>query len=682
MTSSSSPELWLSDLRYRALVENAAEGVIVLDAHGRIVYANPAVINVTGYSSDDLSSRDAFENVHPEDLALCRAAVTDAMLAAGSRMHAEFRYRHKDGGWRWLDSVLVSRFHESAIGGIVANFRDITEHVYMMQALRVQGEIGRLLADATNADAVRPALLTAIGETLGARAVFEWREGPADVLRCAGAWAHDHDPGAAEFARASLVRSFARGEGIVGRVLSTNDAITVADVTEDPSYIGREAAAAGGVRAAMLVPLPSTAPGNSGVLEVAWGHRFHANDRLVETMVMTGRQIGYFADRIQTRAQLAARDAQLRDARKMELVGRLAGGIAHDFNNLLTAILGYAELLHENLPSDSPLRQDAGEILKVAGSASGVVRQLLAFSRRQVLQTVVFDMNDIVRGMERMLRRLIGEHIVLRTSLHGAPLLARADVVQVEQVLLNLAVNARDAMPSGGDLTITASPASVTGDDPDLPLNPGEYIRLSVRDTGVGMDEDTLDHMFEPFFTTKASGGGTGLGLATVYGIVQQSGGHVRVSSSPGAGSTFDVYLPASQEPVDARSQQGRAKGGSETVLVVEDEPTVRRLACEVLRRAGYRVLEAPGGHEACAVADAHDGPIHLLLTDIVMPGMSGGRVAEILTARRAEMRVVYCSGYADDTVRPEGVARGGQPLLPKPYTTAALLGKVRETLG
>lgn len=378
-------------------------------------------------------------------------------------------------------------------------------------------------------------------------------------------------------------------------------------------------------------------------------------------------------------------EERLRHAQKMEAVGQLAGGVAHDFNNLLTAIIGNADFLLQDLAPGAASRADVSEIRQAADRAAALTRQLLAFSRKQVLQPRALDLNQLVEGVERMLRRLLTENIDVR--LHLAPQLGvvHADPGQLEQVLLNLAVNARDAMPDGGKLVIETADADLQAPDAAEPVGvtPGRYAVLAVSDTGVGMDDHVRSHLFEPFFTTKGPGKGTGLGLATVYGIVQQSGGTIWVYSEPNHGTTFKVYLPstATERAAEAAAAPTVPARGSETVLLVEDAQAVRALANRVLRAAGYNVLPAANGAEAERVASGHEGTIHLLLTDVVMPGLSGRQLAERIGAIRPEMRVLYMSGYTDDAVVHHGVLEEGVAYLEKPFTPDGLARRVRQAL-
>ncbi|HXQ29156.1 MAG TPA: ATP-binding protein [Gemmatimonadales bacterium] len=379
-------------------------------------------------------------------------------------------------------------------------------------------------------------------------------------------------------------------------------------------------------------------------------------------------------------------EEQFLQSQKMEAVGRLAGGVAHDFNNLLTAIIGSADLLRERLGADHPERMEAEEIRQAAMRAADLTRQLLAFSRQQVLSLRVLDLNTIVLGMDKILHRVIGEDIEFRTLLAQDLDPVQADPGQLEQVLMNLAVNARDAMPRGGKLTIETTNATCDAGyaDAHAPITPGRYVVLAVTDTGTGMDERTKAHVFEPFFTTKGKGKGTGLGLSTVYGIVKQFGGFVWVYSEPGHGSVFKIYLPRVDGPPAAAHREpwaAVAPRGVETVLVVEDQAEVRRLSQKVLEGRGYRVLVADHGTDALRLAQAYGGPIDILVTDVVMPGMSGREVGLALTARRPGLKVLYVSGYADQSIVHHGVLEPGLAFLQKPFTADALARKVREVL-
>ena len=381
-----------------------------------------------------------------------------------------------------------------------------------------------------------------------------------------------------------------------------------------------------------------------------------------------------------------ALEQQLRQAHKLEAVGRLAGGVAHDFNNILSVILSYTEMYLDDLKPEDPLRGDIEEIHKAGLRAVGLTRQLLAFSRQQILQPRVIDLNQTLQGLASMLRRLLGEDIELVILTTDRPRGVHADPGQLEQVIMNLAVNARDAMPDGGKLTLETANIDLE-DGPAANLvnaKPGPYLVLTVSDTGVGMDSATCAQIFEPFFTTKAPDKGTGLGLATVFGIVHQSGGAISVTSEPGRGSAFRIYLPHAKrrsEPSNIPVMAGAPVGGSETILLVEDDDAVRVLARTILRRSGYNVLDAQNGGEAFLVCEQYPSPIHLLLTDVVMPRMNGRQVAERLLPLRQDMKVLYMSGYTDDAAVLHGIHESGVAFLHKPITSDALLRKVRGVL-
>ena len=408
------------------------------------------------------------------------------------------------------------------------------------------------------------------------------------------------------------------------------------------------------------------------------------NDRgEVEQVVIVSRDI---TERKEAEELLRRRDEQLRQSQKMEAVGRLSGGIAHDFNNLLGVIIGYSESIEHRTNPDDPLRKSATEIRKAGERAASLTHQLLAFSRQQVLQPQILDLNALVTDMGKMLKRLIGMHIELTTELASDLGQVKAEQSQIEQVILNLVVNARDAMPDGGKLLIETSNLDV---DENLAiscpfLQPGPYVLLTVTDTGIGMDADTRRHIFEPFFTTKEPGKGTGLGLATVYGVVKQSGGGVIVDSEPGKGATFKIFLPKTQESAVApAADENAAKGltGTGTILLVEDEEALLNLTAERLKECGYTVLPARDGVQALELARSFRGPIHLLLTDIMMPRMGGLSLARSMSELRPGIRVVFMSGHTEQQATYREALRSGAESIQKPFTHERLIHLVRQTL-
>jgi len=423
-------------------------------------------------------------------------------------------------------------------------------------------------------------------------------------------------------------------------------------------------------------------------MEVKWKRK----DAGVITVRISGRVVGS-AEEPDVVLEAIAEDVtdrrlledQLRQAQKMEAIGRLAGGVAHDFNNLLMVIGGYAEVILAELPLDHPLHEKGRAIQLAADRATTLTRQLLAFSRKQLLELKIVDVNAIIQDMDRLLRPLIGENVELVITRAPQAAHIRADAGQIEQVLMNLVVNAKDAMPAGGKITIQTQTLVVDGAHGRFPqfIRPGNYVMLSVSDTGMGMDRETQSHIFEPFFTTKEQGKGTGLGLSTVYGIVKQTAGYVMVQSEPGRGTAFHIYLPQAEGAVEkqAVTVAHTNLGGSETILLVEDEESVRELVRDTLTIKGYKVVEACNGEAGLAVAARHDGPIDLVITDVVMPGMGGRELVQQLAQSHPSTKVLYLSGYTEETILGDGTTDHGAAFLQKPFTLQTLARKVKEIL-
>jgi len=629
-----------SERRFRALIENSADILTLFDPAGVITYSSPAAARLVGHDPEDMIGRNVFEWVHPDDLERVTEHLAEALRNPGQPEFVRTQARAHDGSWRMIEGTLTNFLGVPGVEAIVANVRDITEQERAQEALNAAEGKFRTLVEQLPAityisepgpvgrwEYVSPQIETLLGFT------------PQDWMADAGTWWNCVHPEDRE--------RVAESEREIER--------TGKPMRQEYRMLARDGRVLWFRDEAVL--LRRTSAG---------------------TLVMQGVLYDITDQR--------RLEDQLRQAQKMEAVGRLAGGVAHDFNNLLMVIQGHTSLLSERLSDASTERRSLDQIQKSSERAASLTRQLLAFSRMQVMQPRVLDLNTVVADMGKMLRRLIGEHIelILRSDSHLGRV--KADPGQIEQVLLNLVVNARDAMPGGGKLVVeTCNLALDEAAARRIPsLQPGSYVVLSVSDTGIGMDPETQSHIFEPFFTTKEQGKGTGLGLATVYGIVQQSGGHITVYSQPGQGATFRLYFPPVEEPADRGSgirPRPKIPKGSETILLAEDETEVRELAREALRRGGYAVLEARDGEEARRLAESYAGPIHLLVTDVVMPNLGGPELASRLLEARPGIKVLYMSGYS------EFISAGHVGLGPftyflqKPFSLELLGRKVREVL-
>ena len=617
--------LQLSEERFRAAFARAAIGMAIVDSDGRLVEANDAFSQLTGYSNSELRNLTMPSITFPEDVPNSLSLV-ESLVKGQAQSHVfEKRYVTKSGGIRWAKvSLAVLRSAADQPVHIIALAEDTTERHAAEQAL------------ANNAQQLQ--------------ALFDNALDSVVIMDSDGRFL---DVNAAACTLFKLPK-----DRLIGRCGT--------EITETTGEF---------LEAWQKFLQQGTYRGHHSVLRPSGERRWV--DVSATANFLPGRHLAIVRD-ITEQHEL---ETQLRQAQKMEAIGRLAGGIAHDFNNLLNVISGFGQLLEDYV--QEPKRRYLEEVMKAARRAAALTRQLLAFSRKQILAPKVLDLNATVAEMSTMISRVIGEHIELRLRLDPSLGKVKADESQLEQVLVNLVINARDAMPSGGHVTIETRSVRLddTYADHHPSAKPGDYVMLAVTDSGIGMSDEVRSRIFEPFYTTKETGKGTGLGLATVYGIVKQSGGWIWVYSEVGLGTVFKIYLPlVEQEPAPATIEFNKQERhlGTETVLLVEDEDALRQVGKEYLESCGYQVLEARNGSEALEVAEKYVGPIHILVTDVVMPKLGGRDLARRLVPMRPDMKVVYVSGYTEDAIVDNGILDIGVVFLQKPYSLSELSNHVR----
>jgi len=680
------------EARFGALVEQATDAIFLIGSDGRVLQANRAAEVMYGWTRDELLS------MHAADVRAggTRDALHHDMETAAARgsLLVETRHRRADGSEFPVEvnMGLVKAGDETVFLAIV---RDITERKAaenriraLNRLLRTISEVNKCLARATDEESLLKDVCRILVSHGGYALAWVGRADRETMRVVPVASAGDE----AGYLQRIEVRwdDTPEGRGPLGIAIREGRPAIVSDVQIDPMVAPwRKLHASPGFGSIAAIPIRRGGEVTGGLVVYAAEKAFVDKEELALLEELTG-DISYALDVLDARqsarkgeAQLEQTQKQLLQAQKMEAVGRLAGGVAHDFNNLLTVIQGYGELLQASLADDPERRESLGEIVKAAERASALTRQLLAFSRKQVLEPKIVHLGEIVRETGRMLERLIGEDIALSLALPEDLATVKADPGQIEQVVLNLAVNARDAMPDGGQLTVSVGSLTMATPLDGFPdqLPAGRWVLMTVEDTGSGMDAETLSHAFEPFFTTKERGKGTGLGLATVYGIVRQSGGRVQITSVPGRGTSFQIYFPRSNEKTTSGVRPNvHARHGTETVLVVEDEPAVRALAKVVLERQGYMVLVAENGAAALDVVTRDPRPIHVLLTDLVMPEMNGRELASRVAVLRPAIKVVFMSGYTADVLTGFDL-KAGQAFISKPFSEKALAAKLREAL-
>ncbi len=799
-----------SEQRFRALVENSSDAIVLLDAQATIIYASQSLRTQLGYTPLDLAESSVFQHLHPEDEPAVRATFASILQTPGVPFRMEYRCRHRDGDWRLLEAMGTNRLLESAVGAVVINQRDVTarklaeEEIYRLnrelkalskcnQALLHASEEGELLRRVcqivVQVGGYRMAWVAASqneGQILSLASAGEVQEYQRSLPECAiqdpesdlpvaaalrtGTVAHcpdlaatsachqrgecgkcgngsmialplqvdskvvgalaiyatetaAFDAGATELLRelaanvsygVSALRARAERRAAADKlrklssaVEQSADLVVMTDANGVIEYVNPTFEILTGYSRGEAVGktprILKSGRQDQAYYQCMWAKLLSGQvfrDVLVNrkkngelwwtektiTPVLDDRgQVRHFISNDRDITQRRALEQQLLHSQKLDAVGQLAGGVAHDFNNLLMVISSYAELLSDSVGGNAKALRQAQEILKAARRAAGLTQQLLAFSRKQVLSPRILDLNTVLADMGRMLPRLIGEDIqvVVRP---GSPLWkVKADPVQIEQVIMNLAVNARDAMPRGGQLVLETSNEGLDEEYArrHLGVQAGDYVMLTISDTGCGIPADILPHIFEPFFTTKERGKGTGLGLPTVYGIVKQSGGSVWVYSEVDQGTVFKVYLPRADAAVEPRPEEKKATRpprGSETILMVEDEEAVRESTSEYLTSCGYTVLQGKNGADAQQVLQGFTGEIELVITDVIMPGLSGAELGKWVREQRPETKVIYMSGYTESTVVQHGV-EAACGFLQKPFTLAALADKVREIL-
>lgn len=670
-----------SEERFHLTCLATQDGIWDWDITSGATWFNDAYQTVYGSGSQDLQGSLVpwSEQIHPEDRASVMADLTRLLQSDHHLWTAEYRFRRSDGTYAYvIDHGYVLRDREGEPHRMIGAKTDITERRQAETMHAIQLAVGLALEESVSLNEAVPKILRAMcelqGWTLGALWLVDSHD---QILRCNVLW---HQPGLPAEAFAHIYRTLilAPGVGLAGQAWKTGEATLCPDILNEAEFPAIHAAHQANLHGGIAFPI-HTGKEILGIMEFLAYEVLHPAVPKLERISELGAMISQFLNRKDL-------ERQLRQAQKMEALGRMAGGIAHDFNNLLTIINSWAELLMEEPGLTSRAQRGMSQIKEAGTKATGLTRQLLAFTRRQIVERQSLNLNDRVTDIVELMKRVIGEDIDLVLSLDPTLGRIKADPGQIEQVVMNLVVNARDAMPQGGRLDVETGEVLLAHSDPFWadPLTPGPYVTLVVRDTGCGMDADTLAHVFEPFFTTKELGKGTGLGLSTVYGIVRQSGGTVGIKSERGTGTTFTIYLPRVSEEVEpprpaVQPRPPVKKSG--TILLVEDNDMVRGLAHTVLTTQHYTVLDARTGEEALRIARDQADHIALLITDLVMPGMGGLQLAVELRALQPDMKVILTSGYSHQEEILLDCIDARTAFLPKPYTPDSLATAVTAAL-
>jgi two-component system, cell cycle sensor histidine kinase and response regulator CckA len=675
-----------SGARYRSLVDNLREVVFRTDAAGRWELLNPAWEELTGFTADEVIGTPFLDYVHPEDRSRCAREFERLLKRRLTASRSEVRCLTRDGGFRWAEvraRPIQDDWGEPA--GTSGTLTDITDRKFAESLSAGQSRLLEEIAAGAPLQAVLDGIARFSEEHASPGiATLMLLDQDGKLLRLASA------PRLPDTLRSALeVVPVGPSHGSCGTAAFRRERVVVRDIANDPLWAGwpqQELVLAAGLQACWSVPILSAGGDTLGTFAIYYveAREPEPDDLRIVQIASHLAKIAIERQRAQDERQVAEEalrrsEEQLRQAHKMEAVGQLAGGIAHDFNNLLTGVLTYCDLILQDVHAGDPIRGDIEQIRHAGQRAAGLTRQLLAFSRRQVLQPRVLSLNAVVNDLDGMLRRLIRADIVMESELDPSLWYVLADPGQVEQVLVNLVVNARDATPHGGRIVI--STANRRNEDGS---RPGAYATLTVTDTGHGMDAATRARIFDPFFTTKEPGKGTGLGLSSVYGIVEQSGGYISVESAPGEGATFTVCLPrydGAGDAVPSRAERRSLPGGSETLLLVEDETAVRSSTRRLLERHGYAVLEARHGADALRTVDEAGHEVDLVVTDVVMPEMGGRELVDRLRARRPGLKVLYMSGYTQKAIATDGIMPPRTGFVEKPFTMEQLLRRLRELL-